>query len=224
MLLFRFLYWIGYDIRDSIKNGRKLHLFGIIAIVGLYGGGKTMALTEYLERMKNRYGDKVIIATNYYFKRQDFPIESWEDLLKEYDKPIIFGYDELQNEFNSREYKNFPVSLMTLLTQNRKGHGKQIIYTTQDFETVDKNFRRLTKYVWACKTFLGRLTSIKIFNREDFEQLQYTIEVTKKQRIRPTGKHLFVQTNALRELYDSFKMLEVAKQKTYVDQLNKESN
>ena len=46
-------------------------------------------------------------------------------LLKEYDKPVVFAWDEVQNEFNSRDFKNFPVELLTLLTQNRKGHGKQ---------------------------------------------------------------------------------------------------
>ena len=221
MLLLQLLYWKYIDLMDRIKNGKKVHLYGIIAIVGLYGGGKTMALTYYLEEMRKKYGDSIYIATNYYYKGQDFPMEDWKGLLIEYDKPVIFGYDELQNEFNSREYKSFPVSLMTLLTQNRKGHGKQIIYTTQDYETVDKNFRRLTKWVWACKTRFGRLTSVKKFDREDFEQLQNTMEVQRKMKIHPMGKLKFVQTDYLREQYDSFKMLESAVNKTYVDQLNK---
>lgn len=32
-------------------------------------------------------------------------------LLWEYDKPVIFAYDEIQNEFNSRNYRNFPYEL-----------------------------------------------------------------------------------------------------------------
>ena len=222
MLILQLIYWKVKDLIDLLKNGRKVHLYGIIGIVGLYGGGKTMALTQYLEDMRTKYGDEIYIATNYFYKNQDFPMQGWEDLLTEYDKPIIFGYDELQNEFNSREYKSFPVSLMTLLTQNRKGNGKQIIYTTQDYETVDKNFRRLTKWVWACKTRFGRLTSVKKFDREDFEQLQSTVEVQRKMKIRPVGKMKFVQTDYLRECYDSYQMLQSAKDKTYVDQLNKE--
>ena len=41
-------------------------------------------------------------------------------------------------------------------------------------------------------------------------------------KIKPTGKHAFVQTDELRDMYDSFMMLEVAKKKTYIEQLNKE--
>ena len=222
MLLFQLIYWKIVDLMDLIKNGRKVHLYGIIGIVGLYGGGKTMALTYYLESMRKKYADKIYISTNFFYKGQDFPMSDWQGLLTTYDRPVIFGYDELQNEFNSREYKAFPVSLMTLLTQNRKGNGKQIIYTTQDYETVDKNFRRLTKYVWACKTFLGRLTSVKIFNREDFEMLSAQVDVNRKAKIRPTGRLKFIQTDYIRNQYDSFKMLDTAVKKTYVDQLNKD--
>lgn len=220
MLILKLIYWKVIDIYRYFKYGKDLHIYGIIAIVGLYGGGKTMSLVEYLESMREKHKDKIYIATNFFYKGQDFSIDKWEDLLIEYDKPIIYGYDELQNEFNSREYKSFPVSLMTLLTQNRKGNGKQIIYTAQDYETVDKNFRRLTKEIWVCKTRLGRLTSIKGYDREDYEMLVNTLEVSKRMKIRPVKKRKFIQTDYIRNLYDSYKMLETAKQKTYIDQIN----
>lgn len=222
MFLFQLIYWKIIDLRRFLKHGRQLHLFGIIAIVGLYGGGKTMSLVQYLEEKRKKCGDKVYIATNFFYKGQDFSINSWKDLITEYDRPVIFAYDELQNEFNSREYKSFPTSLMTLLTQNRKGHGKQIVYTCQDYETVDKNFRRLTKEVWGCKTRFGRLTSVKKFDREDFEMLLQTTDVRRKMKIRPHAHKLYVQTDELRDKYDSFQMLDSARKKTYVDQLNRE--
>lgn len=214
------LKWKYIDVYRNKKYGKKLHIYGIIGIVGLYGGGKTIALSEYLTRMKNKYGDKILIATNYCFLGEDFSINSWKDLLKEYDKPIIFGYDELQNEFNSREYKDFPTELMTLLTQNRKGNGKQIIYTTQDYTTVDKNFRRLTQKVWACKTRLGRYTSVRMYDRENFEQLDHEVNVNRKMKIR-NRRYSFIQTDNLRNSYDSFKMLESAKKKQYLNREEK---
>ena len=125
--------WKTIDIYRAIRSPKRVHLYGISMYCGLYGQGKTMALTEYLERVRNKYGDKVYIATNYYYANQDFPITSWRDLLEEYDKPIVVGYDEIQNEFNSRDYSNFPYELLTLLTQNRKGNGKQIVCTAQRF-------------------------------------------------------------------------------------------
>lgn len=221
MLLLQLIYWKIVDLRRFFREGKKLHLYGIIGIVGLYGGGKTIALTQYLDDMRKKHGDAVYISTNYYYKGQDFPLESWKDILKIYDKPIIFGYDELQNEFNNREYKAFPVSLMTILTQNRKGNGKQIIYTTQDYETVDKNFRRLTQWIWACKTRFGRLTSVKVYDREDFEMLIGTVEVSKRMKIKPMRRWKFIQTDYIREQYDSYQMLESALKKTYVEQLGR---
>lgn len=220
MIILQLIYWKIVDLRRLLREGRKLHLYGIIGIVGLYGGGKTMALTRYLEDVRNKHGDNVYIATNYFYKGQDFSLDTWRDMLRIYDKPIIFGYDELQNEFNSREYKSFPVSLMTILTQNRKGNGKQIIYTTQDYETVDKSFRRLTQWIWACKTRFGRLTSVRVYDREDYEMLISTPEVNKRMRIKPMKSWKFVQTDYIRDCYDSYQMLDSALNKTYVEQLH----
>lgn len=223
MLLLQLLYWKFIDFkRFFLEKERKIHLYGIIAIVGLYGGGKTMTLVYQLEHLRKKYGDQILIATNFFYTGQDFPITSWQDLLPEYDRPVVFAYDELQNEFNSREYQKFPVSLMTLLTQNRKGHGKQIIYTCQDYMTVDTNFRRLTKEVWSCKTRFGRLTSVKKYDREDYEQLHETVSVDRKMKIHPHGTLKYVQTDEMRGLYDSFQMLHTAKSKTYVQQIHRD--
>ena len=219
ILIIKLLKWKSIDIYRFFKLPRKVHLYGIWCFVGIYGGGKTMSLVEYLERMRKKYGDKVYIATNFFYKNQDFAIKDWQDLLPAFDKPVIFAYDELQNEFNSREYKSFPVSLMHLLTQNRKGHGKQIVYTAQDYETVDKNFRRLTTNVLTCRTRFGRFTITKRYDREDYEHLNATVDVGRKIKIKPHEVRRYVQTDKLRELYDSYQMLESAVSKKYVDQL-----
>lgn len=216
MLLIKLIYWLVIDFKRVMKTGRVLHIYGIKCFVGMYGGGKTMGMTYYLEEMKKKYGNKIYIATNYYYQNEDFHINTWKDLLPIYDKPIIFAYDELQNEFNSREYKAFPVQLMTLLTQNRKGNGKQILYTAQDYETVDKNFRRLTKEVGVCHTLFNRLTSIKFYEREDYDNLISTPDVRRRMKIHVIKRLKFIQTDDLREKYDSFQMLESAINKEYM--------
>lgn len=208
--------WLTVDFIRLFTRPRRVHLYGIRMYCGLYGQGKTMALTEYLERMRQRYGDKIYIATNYYYKGQDFPINSWKDLMPDYDKPIIFGYDEIQNEFNSRDYSNFPYELLTLLTQNRKGNGKQIVCTAQRFVRVDKIFRELCQEIGECKTRFGRLTSVKVFDWEDYEMLLKTPNVNMRMKIHPKWRRIFVQSDYIREQYDSFKMLESAKSKEYI--------
>lgn len=209
------------DLYRKLKNPRKVHLYGIWLYCGLYGQGKTMALTEYLSRMRDKYDDKIYISTNYGFKGEDFPLNTWRDLLTTYDKPIIFGYDEIQNEFNSRDYKNFPYELVKLLTQNRKGNGKQIVGTAQRYCRVDKVIRELCTHVIECKkAWFGRVTKTKRYDVEDYEQFINEVDVMKKRKI-PCRRYKFIQSDELRNAYDSFQMLETAKTKEYVSMSEK---
>lgn len=176
-----------------------------------------MALVYQLEEYRRKFGDKIYIMTNFNYKNQDFHFQTWKQLLKTYDKPLIVAWDEVQNEFNSRDFKNFPVALLTLLTQNRKGNGIQILYTAQRFNRVDKVFRELSHYAVECSTILGRLTRLKFYHWMDYEALNNAVGVDLKMRIKPTKIISFIQTDELRELYDSYKMLESAKTKDYID-------
>lgn len=208
--------WLVVDFVHLFTKPRKVHLYGIWLYCGLYGQGKTMALTEYLTRMREKYGDKIYISTNYGFKGEDFPLTCWEELLTEYDRPVIFGYDEIQNEFNSRDYRNFPYELVKLLTQNRKGHGKQIVGTAQRFTRVDKTIRELCTHVVECKKgWFGRVTKLKKYDADDYEMFLNEVDVLKKHKI-PCQRYRFIQTDILRESYDSFKMLDTARTKEYV--------
>lgn len=218
-LLIDFFKWKFIDARRLFTHGKKIHLYGIWCFVGIYGGGKTVSLVNYLEEMRKKYNDSIYISTNFFYLGQDFPIEHWKDIAKDYDKPIIFAYDELQNEFNSREYKNFPIPLMHELTQNRKGNGKQIVYTTQNFGTVDKNFRQLTTKVVTCRTILSRLTRCRYYLLEDYENLINVTDVNRKMKIRPYMTKSFVQSDYIRNLYDSYKRLDSVRNKDYMDRV-----
>ena len=215
-------WWIK-DIYRFFRYPRKVHLYGIWLYCGLYGQGKTMALTEYLTRMRKRYGDKIYICTNYGFKYEDFPLTHWRNLLSTYDKPVIFGYDEIQNEFNSRDYQNFPYELVKLLTQNRKGNGKQIAGTAQRFGRVDKTIRELCTHVIECRrAYFGRVTKLRKYDVEDYEQYLNEVDVMRKHKI-PCQRYKFIQTDKLRASYDSFQMLDSARKKEYVSVSEKAS-
>lgn len=218
---FQFIYWKLVDFVRFCKNPKRdLHLYGIWLYCGLYGGGKTMALSQYLTKMRERYGNRIYISTNYGFKDEDFPLCDWHELLTNYDRPVIFGYDEIQNEFNSRDYKNFPYELVRLLTQNRKGHGKQIVGTAQRYGRVDKVIRELCTHVVECHTLFGRWTFTKKYGVEDYEEMLHQVDVLKKHKV-PCRRKSFVQTDRLRQSYDSFQMLESAKTKEYVSAAEK---
>ena len=209
--------WLLVDFFRKIRKKEDLHIYGIYGYFGLWGQGKTIGMTKELYDLRKKYGDDIYIFTNYGFKLEDKPFTDWHMLLEEYDKPCVFAWDEVQNEFNSRDFKNFPTALLTQLTQNRKGNGKRILYSAQRWVRVDKVFRELTYICYECKTRFARLTGIRGYDWEEYEQLTSTANVNMKIRIHSKTHKIFVQTDYLRGLYDSYQMLHTAKSKEYLD-------
>lgn len=217
MKLLSFLKWKLIDLYRFITvKDKPIHLYGIYGFFGLPGYGKTMAMSFELLELRKKYGDDIYIFTNYGFSQEDRPFLDWHMLLEEYDKPCVFAWDEVQNEFNSRAYANFPVELLTLLTQNRKGHGKRIYYTAQRYNRVDKVFRELSFLVGECRTIFGRYTRVRFYDTEDYEMLLSTSDVNKRIKIKPRRRISFIQTDFIRDCYNSYQMLETAKSKEYM--------
>lgn len=218
IILFKVLCLLPYLIFRKVKDVKEtqFRLYGIYGFFGLPGKGKTMAMCKYLQDMRKRYGQDIYIMTNFFYQDQDFEFTSWKDLLKEYDKPLIVAWDEIQNEFNSRDFKNFPISLLTLLTQVRKKNGIQLLYTAQRWHFVDKNFRTLSFGCYECSTILGCYTVAKLYDPVDYDNLCSQSDYDKRMRIKPHSYFSFVQTDKLRACYDSYQMLESAKSKEYL--------
>ena len=166
-----FPYLVYRKIIDKKESG--VHLYGIYGYFGLPGKGKTMAMCQELTRLREIYGDSIYIMTNFCYDDEDFQLTHWQDLLTDYDKPIVVAYDEIQNEFNSRQYSNFPISLLTLLTQVRKKNGMRILYTAQRWHFVDKNFRTLSFGCYECNTICGCFTITKMYDPIDYDNQNY---------------------------------------------------
>ena len=189
--------------KDLILNKDKINLYGIYGFFGLPGRGKTMCICYRLKQLRKKYGDRIYIMTNFSYLDEDFPFTSWKDLLKEYDRPLVVAWDEIQNEFNSRDFKNFPISLLTQLTQVRKGNGIQILYTAQRWHFVDKNFRSLTFGSYECGTWFGRYTFARLFDPIDYDDLCSKSDTNLRMRIKDKGKLIFIQSDSLRDSYDT---------------------
>lgn len=219
LLILKTIFLLPYLIYRKIQDKKNMgiHLYGIYGYFGLPGRGKTMAMSYELKKLRKQYGDKIYIMTNYFYKDQDFEFTSWKDLLKEYDKPLVVAWDEVQNEFNSRDFKSFPISLLTLLTQVRKKNGIQILYTAQRWHFVDKNFRSLSFGCYECGTILGSLSFARLYDPVDYDNLCSTSEYNKRMKIHPKYTISFLQTKDIRNCYDSYRMLESAKSKEYLD-------
>ena len=214
-LLFLFPWLVFKRFKDKKEFG--VHLYGIYGFFGLPGRGKTMAMSRYLREMRKKYGDSIYIMTNYYYDDQDFAFETWQDLLKPYDRPLICAWDEIQNYASSRDWKSFPPSLLTLLTQVRKNNGIQILYTAQRWHFVDKIFRSLTFGCYECNTLFGSLTYAKYYDALDYENLCSKTDSDKRFKIKPIHVDSFIQTDDLRNCYNSYRMLEAAKTREYMD-------
>lgn len=219
LTIIKFILALPYLVFKSAKDklNRGIHLYGIYGYFGLPGAGKTIAMSKRLKELRKLYGDHIYIMTNYFYEDQDFEFTSWRDLLKDYDKPLVCAWDEVQNEFNSRDFKDFPIALLTKLTQVRKGNGIQILYTSQRWHFVDKNFRSLSFGCTDCSTILNNLTVIRMYDPLDYDNLCSNSDYDKRRKIHPKYTTSFFQTEELRNCYDSYKMLESAKSKEYMD-------
>lgn len=213
--IFLFPYLLWRSAKD--KKGQGVHLYGIYGYFGLPGKGKTIAMCQELKRLRKLYGNDIYIMTNFCYLDEDFQFTGWRDLLKSYDKPLVVAWDEVQNEFNSRDFKTFPISLLTLLTQVRKKNGIQILYTSQRWHFVDKNFRSLSFGCYECSTIFGCFTMTRLYDPVDYDNLCSNSDYDKRRRIHPIKTDSFLQSEDLRNCYDSYKMLESAKSKDYMD-------
>lgn len=105
---------------DLSRARGKVHLFGIYGFFGLPGQGKTMCMCRQLSQMRKKYGDKIYIMTNFNYNDEDFQFKSWKDLLKEYDKPLIVAWDEVQMNLIPVTLKHFLLHFLHNLLKSER--------------------------------------------------------------------------------------------------------
>lgn len=204
MIMFIFIKF--YDSYQAIKNGTVFEEFGVTMYCGRQGAGKSMAMTEYLERMRAKYPNAIII-TNYGYIHQDKAFEDWNDFfsIRNGTDGVIFAIDEIQNEFASTAWNKFPEELLQVITQQRKQRIK-IVCTSQIFNRVAKQLREQCNDVVDCVTLAGRWTFTVCLDAVDYNN---TIDApTAKKKIRRLYRKSFIQDDYLRNLYDSYEVID----------------
>ncbi|MDU2206036.1 MAG: hypothetical protein E7E43_15475 [Thomasclavelia ramosa] len=203
IILLDLIKWKLIDLYRLKKYGKKLHMYGVRCLTGMYGCGKTMAMTKIALNLRNKYGNDIYICTNFGLAIQDFEFNDVKQTGVQYDKPIVFMWDEVQNEFPATD-KVFPKEIRQALSLNRKGNGKMFYWASQDHELVHKTIRRLTIEYGVCKSIFGRYTKVRWYRDYDYRALYEEVDINKKMKIHPFKKMKFIQSDYIRSLYDSY--------------------
>ena len=174
-------------------------------------------MVEYLDRMKEKYPDCMIV-TNFNYIGQDMPFTDWRQFTEVRNglDGVIFAIDELQNEYSSTKWQDFPEELLSTVTMQRKQRIK-IVATTQVFTRVVKQLREQCYEVVECKTFLGRWTRQKCFDADDYNRIIDNPDPKVKFKTPKKWKYSFIQNNHIRKLFDSYAVVEQIKNKEFIN-------
>jgi len=169
-----------YSVKDAynyFKNEdyKSFNYYGIDMFIGMFGHGKTLSMTHQARKIYERFGDNVRFISNYELKGIPYiPLINFNQLvdLGEEDDDVYAGtvvlIDEIENVLSHRNFANFPLELLHMLTQQRKKHV-YILCSAQRFFMVDKLFRSITTNVYDCNKY-WRFQHMVLFDAWDYEQ------------------------------------------------------
>ena len=198
-VFFKFPYQFWID-RINATPG-EFQEYGLHLFCGEQGSGKTTAVVELLQRMSAKY-PQLKIRTNFHYSAENSPLGDWKDLVK--NQNGIYGQieviDEIQTWFNSNQSRNFPVEMLTEISQQRK-QRKMLVGTAQVFSRVAKPIREQTTFVYLPMTLLGCLTIVRVSKPQfyDDEKIRF------KKFIKT---YFFVHDDKIRNAFDTYKKIE----------------
>jgi hypothetical protein len=216
-LPFNFLRWIFIDSLEWSK--KSLRVSGMDMITGRTGSGKTLALCERASKYREKWGNHVLIGTNFYWSGQDFALQSWKqiDRLPEYGNlPVIIFIDEIQKEFASSAYKDFPPTLFDVIGEARK-LNLRIEATTQYFRFADNKFREYCHTITEANNFLhkNRLFHTITYDKDDYTRKEATKDNQFPPKLDPVREHWFVADDEIYNMYNTYEKSESIKKTTY---------
>lgn len=210
--LLRCMLWVFKDMRHNIKLRKKgkvvFNRYGLTMFVGRQGEGKTISLVNYALSLKKQYPGLKIYA-NFDLSFADGQINYLNELLtlRNGEDGILFLIDELQNEFSTVASKTFPESLLSTITMQRK-QRIHIATTSQVFMRVAKPLREQCFEVVECRTFFHRWTSCRAYDAIDYNMVCESSNPDKKYKLPKKWKLSFIQTDELRNCYDTFEVVQ----------------
>lgn len=206
--LFTFIRYTIKDIKhdkDLARKGIKIFKpFGLTMFTGPQGSGKTISMVDYCLDLKKQY-PRAKLYSNFIIDGQDGKLKNLNELLKirNGEDGIIFCIDEIQNEFSTSASRNFPETLLSTLTQQRK-QRIHIVASSQVFTRVAKPIREQCYCVVDCRTFWNRWTRTRAYPADEYNSIIDSNALDKKRKIRCIWKKSFIQSDELRNKYDTY--------------------
>ena len=196
------------DLADYFRE------YGFTIFVGRQGSGKTISMVSYLERMRKKY-PSVLIVTNFKYAYADRIMKDWRDFfeIRNGTDGVIFAIDEIHSEYSSASWKDFPESLLSEISMQRKQRIK-IVATAQVFARVAKPIREQSFSVVCCDSYLGRFTRNREYDAAEYCTADTPYQVRKK--CRPISRRSFVQSDELRACYDTWEKVERLKRTEFL--------
>lgn len=197
-LFYQFPRMMALDI--LYKNPDAFPYRGIIIFEGEQGQGKTSSMMQYCRDMQLEY-PQVKCITNLKYTYASESLKDWRQLLTYVNGElgVIAVIDELQNWFSSKDSKDFPPEMLSVVTQNRKNR-RIILGTAQSFYMLAKDIRTQCTEVRSCRTLFNCLT-IVVRKKPVCDSAGNVI------KWKLLGYYWFVQTPELRESYDTYEVI-----------------
>ena len=223
--LFQFLKLKRQDTKEYFalkKQGiKKFNEYGLTLFTGRQGAGKTMSMVFEAERLRKKYKN-LYICSNFGYRYDDESLKNLSDIpnvvlrAKSLNKiGVLILWDEIQNDFDSFSKVNRDV--LRVVTQQRKQSIK-ILGTSQVFGRVSKALREQTFEVVMCNTLLKRYTKARFYDADEYiHQIEKPETKRKMTRLRTES---FVQTDELRELYDSYSVIKTLSEQADFEKKN----
>lgn len=221
-----------YILKD-LKHARALRKqgvkpfndFGLTLFTGRQGAGKTMSMVYEAEVLREKYPN-LYICSNFGYIHENESLKSLTDITNAVLRANELGcvgtlilWDEIQNDFDS--FSKVSRDVLRVVTQQRKQSIK-ILGTSQVFTRVSKALREQTFEVVMCRTIFKRWTVGRFYDAEEFN---HNIDKPEeKRKMYPLKKVSFVQTDEIRNLYDSYAVIRTLQEQAIEEKKNPNQN
>ena len=185
-------------IKDIFETNPDIFkITGVHVFCGEQGTGKTISAVHFAKQLKELY-PLAMVGANINLEFKDFDIEGIEDIISNTNGEFgqINLVDEVQNWFSSTNSKNFPPSMLTEITQQRK-QRKCLVATSQVFTRMSKPIREQVTYLYKPITIFGCFTWVRVYK----PNISDDGLVDKSQYLR---SYCFVHDDYLRNCYDTY--------------------